>query len=81
MIVGKGASECMFIETESDGNVKFFKYLIENFWKTSCDENKISDERPKTALFEYEVTKGGFELTIDTWIGQVRIFIIYFIKD
>ena len=31
MIVGKGASECMFIETESDGNVKFFKYLIENF--------------------------------------------------
>ena len=47
---------------------------------TSCDK-KISDERPKTALFEYEVTKGGFELTIDTWIGQVRIFIIYFIKD
>ena len=71
MIVGKGASECMFIETESDGNVKFFNYLkILKF----CVIKKISDERPKTALFEYEVTKGGFELTIDTWIGQVRIF-------
>ena len=79
MIVGKGASECMFIETESDGNVKFLKYL-----KILKDKflviKKISDERPKTALFEYEVTKGGFELTIDTWIGQVRIFPIYLRK-
>ena len=79
MIVGQGASECMFIETESDGNVKFLKYL-----KILKDKflviKKISDERPKTALFEYEVTKGGFELTIDTWIGQVRIFLIYLRK-
>ena len=79
-VVPKGGVECFGIETEQledvDQGYKSIHFIgIDRTGLFSFHQHFELDKYPcienEKGFFEFDVTKGGFEMTIDCWITEV----------